>query len=159
MACYGSRMLRPPCTTLSLVEHFSQNMLRKFVAANGKAVGCHTCFLNTGRYPRPPQASPISSCFLAGEGAHVLKMREKMEEITGRVQNNLEQAQTKQKTWYDQTARQRTLEPGQKVLFLLPMSESNLLAKLKGPYSVIRRMGPATYKIELPGKRKPRPII
>ncbi|KAG5276769.1 hypothetical protein AALO_G00109530 [Alosa alosa] len=68
----------------------------------------------------------------------------------------MEKSQTRQKTWYDQKARQRTLVPGQKVLLLLPTSESKLLAKWQGPFKVIRQMGPATYEIEMPGRRKQR---
>ena len=43
--------------------------------------------------------------------AHVLKMREKMENMTELVQANMEQAQTRQKAWYDKAARQRNLTP------------------------------------------------
>ena len=62
-----------------------------------------------------------------------------MEEMTELVWTNMEQAQSQQKTWYDKSARQRILQPGQKVLLLLPTSENKLLAK-----------------IDLPGRRKPR---
>lgn len=87
---------------------------------------------------------------------YILKMRDKMEEMTEQVRANLEQAQTHQKAWYDKAARQRHLNPGQKVLLLLPTSENKLLARWQGPYEVVRKMGPATYEIDLPGRRKPR---
>lgn len=42
---------------------------------------------------------------------------------------HMAEAQQHQKTWYDQSARQRSFEPGQKVLVMLPTSDSKLLAK------------------------------
>lgn len=170
--------------TDGLVERFNQtlkSMLRKFVAENGKDWDRWLPYLLFA-YREVPQAStgfspfellfgwpvrgPLDVLREAWEGpqtpetqsilAHVLKMREKMERMTELVRANMEKAQTRQKTWYDQKARQRTLVPGQKVLLLLPTSESKLLAKWQGPYKVIRQMGPATYEIEMPGRRKPR---
>ncbi|KAJ0039408.1 hypothetical protein NL108_016223 [Boleophthalmus pectinirostris] len=49
-----------------------------------------------------------------------------------------------------------TFKPGQKVLLLLPSSNSKLLAKWQGPYTVTRKMGPVTYEIYQPDKKKPR---
>ena len=81
---------------------------------------------------------------------------EEMEEMAELARTNLGQAQTHQKSWYDKAARQRSLQPGQKVLLLLPTSENKLLARWQRPYEVVRKMGPATYEIDLPGRRKPR---
>ena len=170
--------------TDGLVERYNQTlkgMLRKFVASNGKDWDRWLPFLLFA-YREVPQAStgfspfellygrqvrgPLDVLRETWEGpgtpksrsilAHVLKMRDKMEEMAEMVRTNLEQAQTQQKSWYDKAARQRTLHPGQKVLLLLPTTENKLLARWQGPYEVVRKMGPATYEIDLPGRRKPR---
>ena len=55
-----------------------------------------------------------------------------MEELTEIVSNNLKEAQQRQKTCYDQTARERELEPGEEVLVLLPISGNKLSAPWQG---------------------------
>jgi hypothetical protein len=170
--------------TDGLVERYNQTlkgMLRKFVAVNGKdwdhwlpyllfayrevpqaSTGFSPFELLYGRQVRGPldvlreawagPETPMTQSLVA----HVLEMRNKMEEMTELVRSNMEQAQSQQKTWYDKSARKRILQPGQKVLLLLPTSENKLLAKWQGPYEVVRKMGPVTYEINLPGRRKPR---
>ncbi len=84
----------------------------------------------------------------------VLEMRNRLERYREEAKENLQQAQASQKKWYDQQARFHQLQPGQKVLLLLPTSTSKLLAKWQGPYTVVRKMGPVTYEIHHPDKRK-----
>eukprot|EP00064_Thunnus_orientalis_P016885 superscaffoldBa00003444_g16958 len=55
-------------------------------------------------------------------------------------------------------ARHREFQPGQKVLLLLPSSNSKLLAKWQGPYTILRKMGPVTYEIHHPVKKKAKQI-
>lgn len=170
--------------TDGLVERFNQtlkSMLKKFVAANGKDWDRWLPYLLFA-YREVPQAStgfspfellygrqvrgPLDVLKEVWEGpgtpkmqsilSHILKMRDKMEEMTELVQANMEHAQSNQKAWYDKAARQRNLQPGQKVLLLLPTSENKLLARWQGPFKVVRKMGPATYEVDLPGRRKPR---
>ena len=43
----------------------------------------------------------------------------------------------------------RDLEPGQRVLVLLPTSNSNLLAEWKGPYMVIEKVSLVDYKVQI----------
>ena len=64
---------------------------------------------------------------------------------------NRERAQCKQKTWYDQCARETQLEEGEQVLVLLPTRSEKLLTKWKGPYKVTKRIGKVNYQIEIPG--------
>ncbi|KAK7893383.1 hypothetical protein WMY93_022535 [Mugilogobius chulae] len=84
----------------------------------------------------------------------VLEMRDRLSKYREEAEVNLRQAQQTQKAWYDQQARHRELQPGQKVLLLLPSSNSKLLAKWQGPYTVLRKMGPVTYEIHQPDKKK-----
>ena len=58
--------------------------------------------------------------------------------MTEIVSDSLKEAQQQQKTWYDQTAREREMEPCKEVLVLLPTSSNELLAQWQGPYCVIR---------------------
>ena len=50
--------------------------------------------------------------------SHVLAIRERMEQMSSLVKESLEKAQQSQKAWYDQTARDRTLNKGDMVLVL-----------------------------------------
>ncbi len=58
--------------------------------------------------------------------SHVLAMREKMASMTELGRRHLEESQTKQKQWYDRSARKREFQPGDQVLVLLPTSTSKL---------------------------------
>ncbi|KAK7938780.1 hypothetical protein WMY93_002106 [Mugilogobius chulae] len=86
----------------------------------------------------------------------VLEMRERLSKYLEEAEKNLQQAQKAQKAWYDRQARSREFLPGQKVLLLLPSSTHKLLAKWQGPYVVSRKMGPVTYEVLHPEKKKPK---
>lgn len=81
-------------------------------------------------------------------------MRKRLEKYHQQAQENLQEAQRQQKLWYDQHARVREFQPGQKVLLLLPSSTSKLLAKWQGPYTVPRKKSQTTYEIHHPDKGK-----
>uniref|UniRef100_A0A8C5G2Y2 Integrase p58-like C-terminal domain-containing protein n=1 Tax=Gouania willdenowi TaxID=441366 RepID=A0A8C5G2Y2_GOUWI len=84
----------------------------------------------------------------------VLQMRDRLAQYQEEAAENLREAQEKQKRLYDRQARNRSFEPGQRVLLLLPSSNCKLLAKWQGPYVITRRMGPVTYEIHHPEKKK-----
>ena len=75
------------------------------------------------------------------------------------VQQNMAQAQMKQKEWYDQKAREMQLQPGDKVLVLLPTSTHKLRAQWQGPYLVKRAIGRVNYEVVMPERRKPNVIF
>ena len=91
--------------------------------------------------------------------SHIMMMRERLEKMSGLVQENLEGAQRKQKTWYDQMARKRTLSPGERVLVLLPTSTSKLLAQWHGPYEVLCQVGSVNYLIAMPERWKKKGVF
>ncbi|KAG5277592.1 hypothetical protein AALO_G00119390, partial [Alosa alosa] len=168
--------------TDGLVERYNQTLkatLKKFVADNGKdwdqwlpyllfayrevpqaSTGFFPFELLYGRQvrgpldllrdtwvtPKPQEQDSVLS--------YVLKMRQKMEEMATIVEDNMTKAQQIQARWYDQRARQRSFAPGQQVLLLLPTTENKLLARWQGPYRVTRQLGPVTYELEMPGRRK-----
>lgn len=167
--------------TDGLVERYNQtlkNMLRKFVSHTGADWDQWLPYLLFA-YREVPQVSTGFSPFellygrqvrgpldllkdywespkLGGENvvAYVVKMKERLEEMTALVQENMKSAQQKQKAWYDQRARERVLKPGQQVLLLLPTSDSKLLMKWHGPYEISKRVGKVTYELYMPDARK-----
>ncbi|XP_069370624.1 uncharacterized protein [Paralichthys olivaceus] len=168
--------------TDGLVERFNQtpkSMLRKFVSDSGADWDQWLPYLLFS-YREVPQAStgfspfellygrevrgPLDILRESWEGdaphqpvnivSYVLRMREKLEQLSSMAHDHLAKAQTRQKTWYDQTARSRSFNPGEKVLLLLPSSESSLLAKWQGPYEVLRKASEVTYEIAMPDRRR-----
>ena len=91
--------------------------------------------------------------------SHVLQMRERLASMTDLVKENMQEAQRKQKHWYDDKAQAREFKPGDEVLLLLPSSTNSLEAKWLGPYKVVQKMGPVDYEIEMGDKRKKRKIF
>ena len=84
---------------------------------------------------------------------YVVKMRERLANLTECVSENLEKAQNKQKAYYDKKARTRSFAPGDRVHFLLPSSTRKLEAAWQGPYTVIEKVGPVDYKLSMPKRR------
>ena len=91
--------------------------------------------------------------------SHVLQMREKFEKMAEVVEDNFQKAQTRQKAWYDRTARQHKLKEGDQVLLLLPTSTSKLLAQWQGPYPVIKAVRNVNYLIDMYDCRKRRRVF
>ena len=169
--------------TDGLVEQFNQTlkwMLQKFVADTGKDWHRWLPFLLFA-YREVPQAStgyspfellygwdvqgPLDLLHKGWEGPErqteekgvvqfILEKRERLAGYQDEAERNMLDAQQSQKTWYDQKAQHRELQPGQKVLLLLPSSTSKLLAKWQGLYVVTRKMGPVTYEVHHPEKKK-----
>ena len=91
--------------------------------------------------------------------SYVLTMQERLAAIRDVVHENLQNAQTTQKEWYDRNARNREFQPGDQVLVLLPTSTNKLLAEWCGPYPVIRQLGPVNYEVKMTDRRKQRRIF
>ncbi|KAL3977676.1 G protein-coupled receptor [Sarotherodon galilaeus] len=168
--------------TDGLVERFNKtlkSMLRRFVRESGKdwdqwlpfllfayrevpqaSTGFSPFQLLYGHNVRGPldvlreaweEASPEKQC---SSLSYVLKMRDKLEQFQELAHCHLVSAQQRQKQNYDKTARRRAFKEGQKVLLLLPTTESSLLAKWQGPFVVNRKVGPVTYELNMPDRRK-----
>ncbi|KAI3377106.1 hypothetical protein L3Q82_000303 [Scortum barcoo] len=169
--------------TDGLVERYNRtlkSMLKKFISTNAKDWDKWLPYLLFA-YREVPQASTGFSPFELLYGrqvrgpldvlqeswvgsqekrtsvlAFVLQMRERMEQTTKLVRRNMEKAQSGQQTWYDKAARERSFSPGQQVLLLLPKAENKLLAKWQGPYTVLKKLSPTTYEIEMLERRNPK---
>ena len=85
---------------------------------------------------------------------YVLDMRSRMKDMLDVAQNNIEKAQKKQKRWYDEKARERKYDVGQKVLLLLPDEVGKMKAKWSGPYSIVRKVDDLNYEVSKQNKVK-----
>ena len=83
-------------------------------------------------------------------------MKEKLDDMSDLVKQNLLKEQSRQKSWYDRNARLREFKEGDPVLVLLPTSTQKLLAQWQGPYQVVKRTGRVTYLIDIDERRKRR---
>ena len=91
--------------------------------------------------------------------SYVLSMREKLDDMSDLVKQNLLKEQSRQKSWYNRNARSREFKEGEPVLVLLPTSTQKLLAHWHGPYQVVRRTGRVTYLVDMHNRRKRRRIF
>ena len=91
--------------------------------------------------------------------AHIIQIREQLQEMMGVVQQNMVKAQADQKRWYDRNARSCKFEPGDQVLVLLPTSTSKLLAQWQGPYEVVKPIGEVDYLINMHDRRNKRRVF
>ena len=76
-------------------------------------------------------------------------MRERIERMATEVHENMDKARSRQKTWYDKVAREKSFHPGDQVLVLLPTSSSKLTAQRQGPYDVIKQIGKVNYQLKM----------
>ena len=73
---------------------------------------------------------------------YVVEMRDRLEEMSGLVQEGMVRAQQRQKALYDKGAKEWGFEIGDKVLVLLPMQHNRLKLEWVGPYTVVRKVTP-----------------
>src|ERR1043165_1594311 len=80
---------------------------------------------------------------------YMLELRERIEETCAMAQGAINQANAKNKKYYDKKARSRKLEIGNTVMLLLPNCSNKLLIKWQGPFTVRDRVGDYDYRVEL----------
>ncbi|KAL1263574.1 hypothetical protein QQF64_006313 [Cirrhinus molitorella] len=85
---------------------------------------------------------------------HVREMRERIERVMPLVKEHLTKAQQSQQRRYNRAAQPREFHPGDRVMVLVPTSACKFLATWQGPYTVTERIGPVTYRLRQPGKRR-----
>ena len=79
----------------------------------------------------------------------IMKTRDRLEKLHKLASLRETQAKNRQKKFFDQRSKVRELEIGQRVLILLPTSNNKLLAEWKGPYTVLEKVSPVDYKIQM----------
>ena len=84
----------------------------------------------------------------------VAKLRQRMMRAGEMARENLENAQTKMKAWYDRKARRRSFQIGDEVLILLPLHGHPLQARYSGPYTIDKKINDVDYIVKTPGRRK-----
>jgi len=84
----------------------------------------------------------------------ILDIRDKLRTCQEAAEKQATEARTKSKLWYDRKARERSFEPDELVLVLLPVQGKPLEAKYCGPYRILQRVGQVDYLIATPDRRK-----
>ncbi|MBN3272197.1 NYNRI protein, partial [Polyodon spathula] len=84
---------------------------------------------------------------------YVIMLRDYLELVGHLAQENFKLAQHCQEQQYNKQVRIQTFWPGDKVLLLLPTSESKSYAKWQGPYEVIQGIGNVNYEIRQPDRQ------
>ena len=159
-----------------LVEHFNQTlkmMLRKLVTKEGKDWDKLLPYVLFA-YREVPQASTgfspfelIYGCKVRGPMAvlreawesgksqdasvvaHVVQIREQLQQMTDLVEQNMEKAQANQKKWLPEVAS----------LSQETTSTSKLLAQWQGPYEVVKPIGEVDYMINMHDRRNKRQVF
>uniref|UniRef100_A0A8C5MX72 Integrase catalytic domain-containing protein n=1 Tax=Leptobrachium leishanense TaxID=445787 RepID=A0A8C5MX72_9ANUR len=90
---------------------------------------------------------------------HVEQMRERMARIAPLVHEHMKQAQDAQKRHYDKKAVAREFNKGDRVMVLVPTTESRLLAQWQGPYEILDKVSPVNYRVSQPNRRKKEAIL
>ncbi len=85
---------------------------------------------------------------------HVKEMRERIDRVMPLVREHLGKAQQAQQRHYNRAAQPREFQPGDRVMVLVPTAACKFLATWQGPYTVLERIGPVTYRVRQPGRRK-----
>ena len=91
--------------------------------------------------------------------AWVLEMRDKLDQMRELAVDHQLEVQLDTKHRFDKDARERTFAEGDQVLVLLPVGHGKLAAQWQGPYSVIERVSPVTYAIDMSVKKKRKRIL
>ncbi len=85
---------------------------------------------------------------------HVREMRERIDRVMPLVREHLRKAQQAQQRHYNRAAQPREFQPGDRVMVLVPTAACKFLATWQGPYMVLEKVGPVTYRIRQPGRRR-----
>ena len=81
---------------------------------------------------------------------HISDVRERLKAANELAQKNLKSSQDKMKLWYDQNARARIFQPGDKVLVLSLLHGQPLQACYCGLYTVEQKVSKVNYAIKTP---------
>ena len=85
---------------------------------------------------------------------YVLDLRERLEDTLKLAQEQLKLSQAKQKYYCDKRTKVLRIQPGDKVLVLLPTDTNKMMLQWKRPYDVTRVVGPNDYKVLMKGKEE-----
>lgn len=86
---------------------------------------------------------------------YVKTLDDRLKRAYSLTRNALATSQAKMKRHFDQRAVDRSFQPGDRVLLLLPVPGSSLSVKFSGPYVVERKLSKTNYIIQTPDRRRP----
>ncbi len=85
---------------------------------------------------------------------HVREMRGRIDRVMPLIWEHLSTAQQAQQRHYNRAAQPREFQPSDRVMVLVPPAACKFLATWQGPYTVLEKVGPVTYRIRQPGRRR-----
>ena len=80
--------------------------------------------------------------------------QQRLRDMAELARENDHRSKKASKTWYDHGARDDPLQVGEEVLVLLPENGPKLAARWHGPYQIVERVSPVSYKLRIPNRRK-----
>ncbi len=86
---------------------------------------------------------------------HVTEMRQRIDRVAPLVREHMVKAQQAQQRHYNRAAQPREFQTGDRVMVLVPTAACKFLATWRGPYTVVEKLGPVTYRVRQPGRRSP----
>ncbi len=89
---------------------------------------------------------------------YVSSFRERLYKACELAKTHLSMAQSKMKIHFDKRAVQRSFQPGESVLVLLPIPGSALQAKFSGPYVIEQKLSETDYVVGTPDRRRKRRV-
>ena len=85
---------------------------------------------------------------------YVVELRERLDQTLKIAKETLENSQARYKKYFDKKAKDRSFQPGDHVLVLLPTNNNKLLMQWKGPYNVEKIVNRNDYLINMGTKSK-----
>ena len=85
---------------------------------------------------------------------YVVELRERLDQTLKIAKESLENSQVRYKKYFDKKTKDRSFQPGDQVLVLLPTNNNKLLMQWKGPYNVEKVVNKNDYAIKIGAKSK-----
>ena len=89
---------------------------------------------------------------------YVSKFNFRLDRASEITKENLKEAITSMKKWYDKDAKSRVFKPGDKMLVLFPIPGHPFQARYHGPYEVNYTVGEVDYIVKTSDRRKSRQL-
>ncbi|XP_054762005.2 uncharacterized protein LOC129268475 [Lytechinus pictus] len=85
---------------------------------------------------------------------YILDLRNRIDETCRNAHTQLQKSSERYARYYNQKAKHREFQVGDRVLLLLPTDRNKLLLQWKGPFEVVSKISVTDYRIDLNGKPK-----
>ena len=83
-----------------------------------------------------------------------MTVQQRLEDMSTIAHKNQQVSKNKQKVWYDKHTKHREFTEGDYVLVLAPRLQNKLEFHWSVPYTIVKKVSPVTYMIDMPEKRK-----